>query len=145
MDYQEPHGERRRHSRFSVALPVNIHLAGRPAPVTVEIVDIGAKGVRFRLPGAAPAELEARTEPGAEAGSEAPPAAHAGTRPDVRRINLDEQAAFGFVVPGHRVCVATGRVMRIVGGAGRWGQDEFVLSIERANDAFHGFLGSLAH
>jgi hypothetical protein len=53
-------------------------------------------------------------------------------------LRLDQEAAFGFVIPGQHVCVANGRVVRL-------GQDgEFVLSVDRANDAFHGFLVSLA-
>ncbi len=98
--------ERRRSPRFRLALPVNVHVAWRTAPVTVELVDIGRNGARFRAP----------------------------TGP----LRLDQEAAFGFVIAGQHVCVANGRVVRL-------GDDgEFVLSVERANDAFHGFLGSLA-
>jgi hypothetical protein len=98
--------ERRRSPRFRLALPVNVHVAWRSVPVTVELVDIGREGARFRSPSGA--------------------------------LRLDQEAAFGFVIPGQHVCVANGRVVRL-GEAG-----EFVLSVERANDAFHGFLVSLA-
>ena len=98
--------ERRRSPRFRLALPVNVHVAWRTVPVTVELIDIGREGARFRSPGGA--------------------------------LRLDQEAAFGFVIPGQHVCVANGRVVRL-GEAG-----EFVLSVERANDAFHGFLVSLA-
>lgn len=53
-------------------------------------------------------------------------------------VRLDERAAFGFVLPDQPACMAKGRVVRIDGGG------EFVLSLEHANDAFRGFLGSLA-
>lgn len=98
--------ERRRSPRFRLALPINVHVAWRTVPVTVELIDIGREGARFKAP------------------SEA--------------LRLDQEAAFGFVIPGQHVCVANGRVVRL-GDAG-----EFVLSVERANDAFHGFLVSLA-
>jgi hypothetical protein len=39
---------RRRHPRIPVGLPVEIHLAGRDTPLTVELTDIAAGGVRFR-------------------------------------------------------------------------------------------------
>jgi hypothetical protein len=98
--------ERRRCPRFRLALPVDVHVAWRNEPVTVELVDIGQGGARFRAP-AGP-------------------------------LRLDQEAAFGFVIPGQHVCVANGRVVRL--GA----DGEFVLSVDRANDAFHGFLVSLA-
>lgn len=98
--------ERRRTPRFRLALPVNVHVAWRNAPVTVQLIDIGRDGARFRSP----------------------------TGP----MRLEQEAAFGFVIPGQHVCVANGRVVRL-------GDDgEFVLSVDRANDAFHGFLVSLA-
>ena len=39
---------RRQHPRVSVGLPVEVHVSGRNAAVTVELVDIAAAGVRFR-------------------------------------------------------------------------------------------------
>jgi len=102
--------ERRRSPRFRLALPVNVHVAWRSAPVTVELIDIGRDGARFKSP-AGP-------------------------------LHLDQEAAFGFVIPGQHVCVANGRVVRLGDRPGEEG--EFVLSVDRANDAFHGFLVSLA-
>ena len=87
-------------------MSINLHIGGRPQPVTVEIVDIGARGARFR---ATPAPVQ-----------------------------IEEEAAFGFVSRDQHICVANGRVLRI-GGNG-----DFVLSVERANAAFHSFLESLA-
>jgi hypothetical protein len=112
MDGMEASGEneRRRTPRFRLALPVNVHVAWRNAPVTVELVDIGRDGARFRSP--------------------------------VGPLRLDQEAAFGFVIPGQHVCVANGRVVRLGDRPGEEG--EFVLSVDRANDAFHGFLVSLA-
>ena len=42
-------------------MSINLHIGGRPNPVTVEIVDIGARGARFR---ATPAPLEMAEEAG---------------------------------------------------------------------------------
>jgi hypothetical protein len=42
--------ERRRHSRFPLGLPVRVCLAGRAAPVTMELLDVSAGGGRFRAP-----------------------------------------------------------------------------------------------
>ncbi|HEX3901841.1 MAG TPA: PilZ domain-containing protein [Polyangia bacterium] len=44
------HANRRRHPRVPVGLPVEVHLSGRLAPLTVELSDIAAGGVRFRAP-----------------------------------------------------------------------------------------------
>ena len=44
------HTNRRRHPRIPVGLPVEVHLSGREAPLTVELTDIAAGGVRFRAP-----------------------------------------------------------------------------------------------
>jgi len=124
--------ERRRSPRFRLALPVNVHVAWRSVPVTVELVDIGREGARFKSLTSEPSE-----------GSEPPAMGSAGGAVVARRdptgaMRLEQEAAFGFVIPGQHVCVANGRVVRL-GDAG-----EFVLSVERANDAFHGFLVSLA-
>ncbi len=40
--------ERRRNSRFPLGLPVRIHFAGAPAPITVELMDLSASGGRLR-------------------------------------------------------------------------------------------------
>jgi c-di-GMP-binding flagellar brake protein YcgR len=44
------HVNRRRHPRVQVGLPVEVHLSGRETPLTVELTDIAAGGVRFRAP-----------------------------------------------------------------------------------------------
>jgi hypothetical protein len=40
--------ERRRDARFHLGLPVGVQLAGRPRPITVELLDLSARGGRFR-------------------------------------------------------------------------------------------------
>ena len=39
---------RRRHARFPLGLPVTLHVVGRAQPITVEIVDVSAGGIRLR-------------------------------------------------------------------------------------------------
>jgi hypothetical protein len=53
-------------------------------------------------------------------------------------VHVADRAAFGFVVPGEPSCQAEGSVVR----ADRSGQ--FVLALERANEAFVGFIRLLA-
>jgi hypothetical protein len=53
-------------------------------------------------------------------------------------VRVDQRAVVGFVVPDQRRCVANGRVVRVE----RDGQ--FIMSLDHANDAFRGFLGSLS-
>jgi hypothetical protein len=84
---------------------VVIHVEARNESLTVEVVDIAPRGVRFRSAG--------------------------------RALALDERVSFGFVTPGPLSCVANGYVMRVDHG------DEFVLAIDRANPAFHTFVGAL--
>jgi hypothetical protein len=48
MSQADPPDNRRRHLRFPLGLPVIIHLDGRDESMAVEIVDIAAKGARFR-------------------------------------------------------------------------------------------------
>ena len=55
----------------------------------------------------------------------------------VDEVRVDDRAAFGFVIPGQRHCVARGRCVRVPGAG------EFALALDRGNDAFHGFLKSL--
>jgi hypothetical protein len=43
--------DRRRHTRCPLGLPVGVHIAGRPAAITVELLDLSATGGRFRAPG----------------------------------------------------------------------------------------------
>lgn len=40
--------DRRQHLRFPLGLPVRLHITGRAEPLTVELVDVGEGGVRFR-------------------------------------------------------------------------------------------------
>jgi hypothetical protein len=43
--------DRRRHARFPLGLPVGVQIAGRPGPITVELLDLSATGGRFRCLG----------------------------------------------------------------------------------------------
>lgn len=40
--------ERRRSARFPLGLPVRIHVTGHADPITAEVVDLSARGGRFR-------------------------------------------------------------------------------------------------
>lgn len=40
--------ERRRSARFPLGLPVLVHLTGHADPITAEVVDLSARGGRFR-------------------------------------------------------------------------------------------------
>jgi hypothetical protein len=40
--------ERRKRPRFPLGLPVRVHLAGKSEPITAEVVDLSARGGRFR-------------------------------------------------------------------------------------------------
>jgi hypothetical protein len=52
VDSVRPVGkDRRRHARFPLGLPVGVQLAGRPGPITVELLDLSATGGRFRCLG----------------------------------------------------------------------------------------------
>ena len=44
--------DRRRHLRFPLGLPVEMHLSGRSQALTVEMMDLSAGGGRFRVTGA---------------------------------------------------------------------------------------------
>jgi hypothetical protein len=124
------HGERRRHRRFRLELSVNVHLGGRPEPVTVEIVDIAPRGVRFRSP--AGASLASTVIDGRAGGAGLP------------GVQILDEASFGFVSREQHICVAHGRVLRAAPSQNEAAPDEFVVSVERANAAFHSFLASLA-
>jgi hypothetical protein len=50
---------------------------------------------------------------------------------------LSSKVAFGFVLPGRRVCVAGGRVLRIEGAG-------FAVAIDRTNQAFRDFLSGIS-
>ncbi len=43
--------DRRGHKRFALGLPVGVHLAGLPDPITVELLDLSVTGGRFRCLG----------------------------------------------------------------------------------------------
>jgi hypothetical protein len=43
--------DRRRHARFPLGLPVGVQIAGRPRPMTVELLDLSKTGGRFRCIG----------------------------------------------------------------------------------------------
>lgn len=43
-----PSVERRKSVRFPLGLPVRVHLTGHSDPITVEVVDLSARGGRFR-------------------------------------------------------------------------------------------------
>jgi len=148
------HGERRRYRRFRLEQSVNVHLGGRPEPVTVEIVDIAARGVRFRSP--AGASVDSSTGPVFTDGRTG-----SGGTPGVRilGVRILDEASFGFVSRDQHICVAHGRILRVAGagdaerGVARQDSDvtpapagpgEFVVSVERANAAFHSFLATLA-
>jgi hypothetical protein len=52
VDSTRPVGkDRRRHARFPLGLPVGVQLAGRPGPITVELLDLSVTGGRFRCLG----------------------------------------------------------------------------------------------
>jgi hypothetical protein len=44
----EPAGDRRRHERVAVGLPVEVHVDDLPETLTVELIDIGEGGARMR-------------------------------------------------------------------------------------------------
>jgi hypothetical protein len=124
---------RRQHARFPLGLPVKLHVDGRDPPITVEVVDVSEGGARLRA-FACP-------------------------------VRADQHATLRFLLPEQRTCVASGRVAWVEraldpvsatfsgpistrGGstppsAGS-GTVDFVLRLEETNDAFRGFLASLA-
>jgi hypothetical protein len=53
-------------------------------------------------------------------------------------VHVDDRAAFGFVIPGQRHCVASGRCVRVRASG------EFALYFDRANEAFRGFVANLS-
>ena len=53
-------------------------------------------------------------------------------------VHLDDQATFGFVLPGARHCKASGHCVRVRGTG------EFALFLDSVNDAFLGFLALLS-
>jgi PilZ domain len=122
-DDEQGERERRRCRRFRLEIAVNVHLGGFRDPVMAAIIDIGAKGVRLR----------------ARAAPLNPPVQQGNGRGPLR---MQQEGAFGFVSLQQHICVANGRILRI--GQDANGDGEFVLSVERANAAFHRFLTGLS-
>ena len=60
-------------------------------------------------------------------------------RATTQTARLNQNAAIVFVLPGQRRCLAKGRVVRTDPSG------EFALRLDRANAAFVGFVGELAH
>lgn len=58
-------------------------------------------------------------------------------RAATQTARLDQMAALAFVLPGQRRCLAKGRVVRTDDSG------EFALRLEKANDAFLGFVGEV--
>ena len=123
---------RRQHARFLLGLPVKLHVDSRDLPITVEVVDVSEGGARLRA-FACP-------------------------------VRADQHATLRFLLPDQRTCVASGRVARVERAldqgsatfsgpissrgvsspsAGE-GTVDFVLCLDETNDAFRGFLASLA-
>jgi hypothetical protein len=109
---------RRQHARFRLGLPVKLHVEGGAAPITVEVVDISAGGARLRA-FACP-------------------------------VRGEQSATLRFLLPDQRACVAQGQVARVIPARGSEppsaGSDtvDFVLRLDTTNDAFRGFVASLA-
>ena len=123
---------RRQHARFLLGLPVKLHVDSRDLPITVEVVDVSEGGARLRA-FACP-------------------------------VRADQHATLRFLLPDQRTCVASGRVARVEraldqGSATFYGPIssrgvsspsagegtvDFVLCLDETNDAFRGFLASLA-
>jgi hypothetical protein len=76
--------ERRREVRFPLGLPVGVQLAGRELPITVEVLDLSARGGRFCC-------IDERV------------------RVDVR---VDQMASLSFILQDQSRCFAQGRVVR---------------------------------
>jgi len=51
---------------------------------------------------------------------------------------LGQRASFTFVVSGQDACFAEGRIARVHASG------EFIVTLDRSNDAFRAFIGSLA-
>lgn len=103
--------DRRRHPRFLLGLPVRVQAAGHQEPTTIELSDVSVRGCRLA------AFMETRA-------------------PDV-----DTRVAFGFVLPGRRIALAKGRVVRQIDDARGFGVG---LAIEHANAAFYDFVFALS-
>ena len=103
--------DRRRHPRFSLGLPVRLTKEGSQEATTIELADVSVRGCR----------LSAFVETPAPAN--------------------ETRVALGFVLPGKRIALAKGRVVRQYRDAGGGGVG---LAIEQANAAFYEFLSALS-
>lgn len=111
MNAPEARPERRRHRRFTVGVPVRLRAEGAEASSMIELSDVSFRGCRLRT-----------------LSNASPP-------------ELQARVAFGFVLPGRRIALAKGHVVRCIadsegGGIG--------LVIDRANVTFYEFLMTLA-
>jgi hypothetical protein len=103
--------DRRRHRRFTLGVPVRLRTEGALRATTIELSDVSFRGCRL------------------------------GGFPALLAPEIDTRVAFGFVLPGRRIALAKGRVVRQVDDAAGGGVG---LAIERANATFYEFLVSLA-
>jgi hypothetical protein len=103
--------DRRLHRRFPVGVPVRLRVSGSPASTMIELCDVSFRGCRLC------------------------------TLADALPPALDTQVAFGFVLPGRKIALVKGTVVRRVGDAQGGGVG---LVIERANVTFYEFLMTLA-
>jgi hypothetical protein len=84
----EPGSERRSRSRYTIGLPVRVHVDGMDRSLLAELADVSATGCFLR-------------------GSEI-----------VRATELGDRVAFGFVLPSLEVGLVRGRVVRRMAGDG---------------------------
>ena len=105
------HSDRRRYPRFSLGLPVRLQTEGSREGPTIELADVSVHGCR----------LSAFLEIAAPANA--------------------TRVALGFVLPGQRIALAKGRVVRQHRDA--FG-DGVGLAIEQANGAFYEFVQALS-
>jgi hypothetical protein len=100
--------DRRLHPRFSVGVPVRLRAQGADASTMVELSDVSFQGCRLC------------------------------TLSDAQPPELDACIAFGFVLPGRKIALVKGHVVRrgAEGGVG--------VAIDRANVNFYEFLTTLA-
>ena len=105
------HVDRRRHPRFSLGLPVRLRTEGSGLATTIELADVSVRGCR----------LSAFFEAAAPANQ--------------------TRVALGFVLPGRRIALAKGRVVRQYRDAAGNGVG---LVLDHANDAFYEFLSALS-
>jgi hypothetical protein len=103
--------DRRRHPRFKLGLPVRLQTEGSQDATTIELSDVSVRGCR----------LAAFVE------TAAPP--------------ITARVAFGFVLPGKRIALAKGRVVRQIDDGRGTGVG---LAIEHANAAFYEFIIALS-